>query len=1209
MADQQITFNFRGAGGQLVSETKKIEQELRDLEAQSKVFGTASAKAGADASGAARGAAKAYDEQASSFERLTGAIASGAVVAKINEIGQATLATGLKFEALQSTLENTLGSKSAAEQVFGRLQTFAADTPNQLDEVVQAFISLKQRGIEPTNDVLRKFGDIASSQGKPLQQFIEAVLDATTGENERLKEFGIQAQAAGNKVSFTFQGITKTVDKTPEAINGALLAFGALEGVAGGMEKKAATLGGQFSNLTDNTEALQNELFGLAQGPMIAVVTQANALINYFRDLPAPIQLTVLGIAGVSGALIAATAAITAFNLANGQAIVTTTLESAALVKDAIATNAVAGAKLIAAAATGTLTEAQLAGVSAMAATAVTAGLVVGALASIALAVDTFNKVTEAAKETDKATANIEKSLASLIEVEKKYADAAGKTAANQSLEAAALERTQKQLGPIQNALDVLRSLLNTLSLRNLLTEFAKLEVVPESVKNLINALAGLLPKVSTAAEESLREQAVSFEEQATKADELTGKVFELFTKGAGKLSDNELKLYKSAVDEATEAIKAHIPIDAQDAGIKAARLPLLEKSKKLIDAETAAREKNKIATEAGAAVATLEQKNNRAALEQALKIALLKSNQADGVVSARDSQAQLTQIEQEGLQKRLENTKSAIAQNAKLTEAAKTYDKQKPLLDEAIKLQTDAATLEGQIADKRRDRQKQQQANQLKDLETYQAKAADAIQASETALQIQDENDYQKDLTQKQRYELLKLATTQDRIKAEIEAEQERTKTLQNLTFSDPDEYEANQAKIRASQQKTASLTLKQLENQRAIEQAIAEYRIKQINDAAAAEKRAYTNRKLAYESEKNDLENVTNSLERQNKLREAGTNLLKAQAALTETGASIETAALDRALELRKKLNDETTSPAVRRVLQQQLEALTGRRDTNEVTILQRKFAIEDAIAKLKAISLLKEQDAARQALAVESQRNELAAQRAVIEARIAEINAKTALSEAKKNLADLQQTPGADPSAIADAAQAVKEAQQNVGAATGNVKNAQENLQEQKPLAALAERTLAAQQLQALAQQQAAEYARQQAEQLTIVEAKSKAIAGGDQRVRFTADDFRKIEAPKLNLGAENERIIRRALPVNAPLPIPAGITVPSYKPSALESGSAQLKELIDLAREQVTLGQATNVGLNAIATRKPTVIIPVAPPQSSKPQEVSFAGLPI
>lgn len=538
------------------------------------------------------------NEAASGFEKLGGAIAAAGITAKITQIGQSTLQTGLKFEQLQAQLVQTLGSESAADQVFGRLQTFAATTPNQLDEVIQAFISLRQRGIEPTNDVLQRAGDIAASQGKPLQQYIEAILDATTGENERLKEFGIVARQSGEQVAFSFQGITKTVEKTPEAISEALLAFGELETVAGGMERRSQTLGGQFSNFQDNTEALSNELFELAQGPMIEVVSAANDLINGFRELPDPIRKTLLASAGFTGAFIAATAAVTAFNLANGKAIVSTTLESAALIKNAIATNAVAAGKLLAAAATGKLTVAQKASITAFTAQAATAGLVVGALAAVALAVDTYSKTTAAARDIQKETENLDKSLNTLIETEEKYAKTVDDTAKNLSLEAAALERTRKQLGPIQNALDVLRVTLNKLSIRGLLEEFAKLELVPEPIRQLISQLAAALPKFTTAAEESLKRQTVAFEEQADKADEIAGKVFDLFTRGPGELSDNEIKQYAQAVNEATTALKDHIPVDEQESDLKQQKLVLLEKATQRLDAETAARERNKTAIE-----------------------------------------------------------------------------------------------------------------------------------------------------------------------------------------------------------------------------------------------------------------------------------------------------------------------------------------------------------------------------------------------------------------------------------------------------------------------------------------------------------------------------------------------------------------------------------------------------------------------------------
>jgi hypothetical protein len=553
--------------------------------------------------------------------------------------------------------------------------------------------------------------------------------------------------------------------------------------------------------------------------------------------------------------------------------------------------------------------------------------------------------------------------------------------------------------------------------------------------------------------------------------------------------------------------------------------------------------------------------------LAQAQLIAAVKRSQVatgdEAVTSAREAQAQVNQIEQQGLQEKLKLAQAQEDGIRAIQAKGGNEDQQKEFAKNLVKIQTEAATLEGQIADKAREGKKQILDRQLKDLEVYQAKANDAIATSESALLLQAEQGYQRDLTQKQLYELKKLGIAQARIEAEIAAEEERTKTLQKLTFSDPDEKEANEAKIRASKQKTASLTLKALENQRQIEQSIAEIQIKQINDRAALEKRNNDEHNRQLGQEKNAIEAITQSLERQGKLRTAQNDLAKAQISLLETGATIQTSGLDRALELRKKLNDQTTDPAVARVLRQQLEALTGDRNTSEVEILRRKFALENSISSLKAIALTQEQDAARNALKIEAQRNELAAKRAIIEARIAEINSRTALIEAKKNLADLKKTPGADPTAIADAAQAVKDAQSNVGLATGNVQSAIGDLEQQKTLAPLAERTLAAQQASARAQQQAAEYARQQAAQLTIVEAKSQAIAAGNFRDKFTPEDFAPIRPPTIQVPSARETAqFIRTNGAGAISPQPSQITVPPTNTAVLE---AKADELIKINRD--------------------------------------------
>lgn len=118
---------------------------------------------------------------------LTGiAVVSGAVSAATIGLGRAAIATGGQIEQLLNRLQTTLGSESAADAAFKNIQALAISTPFTVQQVTESFISLKNRGIEPTNDTIIKLGDLASSQGKGLQQLVEGVLDASTGSNERL---------------------------------------------------------------------------------------------------------------------------------------------------------------------------------------------------------------------------------------------------------------------------------------------------------------------------------------------------------------------------------------------------------------------------------------------------------------------------------------------------------------------------------------------------------------------------------------------------------------------------------------------------------------------------------------------------------------------------------------------------------------------------------------------------------------------------------------------------------------------------------------------------------------------------------------------------------------------------------------------------------------------------------------------------------------
>lgn len=168
--------------------------------------------------------------------------------------------TAAQFEKYQAVLTNTLGSQEAATESMTMIKEIAASTPFSVNELTGSFIKLANRGIIPTKQEIILLGDIAASQGKSFDQLTEAMLDAMTGEFERMKEFGIKGSKAGDKVSLSFKNVTKTVDNTEEAIKKAVLQFGKMDGVAGGMEAISKTTAGAMSNLGDATDTFKNSL-------------------------------------------------------------------------------------------------------------------------------------------------------------------------------------------------------------------------------------------------------------------------------------------------------------------------------------------------------------------------------------------------------------------------------------------------------------------------------------------------------------------------------------------------------------------------------------------------------------------------------------------------------------------------------------------------------------------------------------------------------------------------------------------------------------------------------------------------------------------------------------------------------------------------------------------------------------------------------------
>jgi hypothetical protein len=230
---------------------------------------------------------KSFSSTASSAFKTAGLAFAGAFsVGAFISFGKEVLAVTAEFEKFGAVLGNTLGSNALAKLKLKEIEDFAAKTPFSVQELTASFVKLANQGFKPTGDEMRKLGDLASSTGKSFDQLAEAILDAQTGEFERLKEFGVRAQDAGDKVIFTFKGVQTTVDKSSEAIRKYVTSLGDAEGVSGSMAVISETLTGKISNLGDSWDQMLVSIGSNTAGvfsSVMSIISEAVTSITEFN--------------------------------------------------------------------------------------------------------------------------------------------------------------------------------------------------------------------------------------------------------------------------------------------------------------------------------------------------------------------------------------------------------------------------------------------------------------------------------------------------------------------------------------------------------------------------------------------------------------------------------------------------------------------------------------------------------------------------------------------------------------------------------------------------------------------------------------------------------------------------------------------------------------------------------------------------------------
>jgi len=223
-------------------------------------------------------------------------------------IGAAGLAVASNFEDASTTLTTLYGDVDIAKGKFQDLSAFAAQTPFEFPELLDATVKLKAYGIE-AGDYLKILGDTASGMGKSLNDTVEALADAQTGEFERLKEFGIKAveitkknadqlgvsaeQAGKTALTYTDKygkQQVEVVDRNNREMITSTITGIWNEKYAGAMEQRSKTMSGMLATLKDNMSMALADLVGF---DMDTMSVQAGSLMGVIEKLvSAGIDLT-----------------------------------------------------------------------------------------------------------------------------------------------------------------------------------------------------------------------------------------------------------------------------------------------------------------------------------------------------------------------------------------------------------------------------------------------------------------------------------------------------------------------------------------------------------------------------------------------------------------------------------------------------------------------------------------------------------------------------------------------------------------------------------------------------------------------------------------------------------------------------------------------------------------------------------------------------
>lgn len=235
MSSKKLALNLiiDAESGTFVAELKKAETQIKRFDKEVEKSGKAS-----------KGAGGKISKLGSVLTKLNFASVADAVAQFASQVYD-----GINvMQGFQSQLSASTGSMDSASVALDKLTDFASETPFTIEQSVEAFAKLTEEGLNPGEEAMKSYGNIAAATGKDIADVAATVADATSGQLEGLEAFGIQAKAQGDSIAMTFQGQTQTISNNAADIESYLQSIGNNQ-FAGAMGEQMQVLSNKTANI------------------------------------------------------------------------------------------------------------------------------------------------------------------------------------------------------------------------------------------------------------------------------------------------------------------------------------------------------------------------------------------------------------------------------------------------------------------------------------------------------------------------------------------------------------------------------------------------------------------------------------------------------------------------------------------------------------------------------------------------------------------------------------------------------------------------------------------------------------------------------------------------------------------------------------------------------------------------------------------------